>query len=36
MVPITEADKFNKQKDNFEIQLEKDLNSLTRRYDESL
>lgn len=31
MVPITEADKFNKQKDNFEIQLEKDLNALTRR-----
>lgn len=36
MVPITEADKFNKAKNNFESQLEKDLNSLCKRYDESL
>lgn len=36
MVPITQADKFEKSKSNFETQLEKDLNALTKRYDESL
>lgn len=36
LVPVTEIDRFNVKNENFHEQLEKDLNSLKKRYDECL